>query len=120
MNDKFTDLADLVSEQMGKWYVSFIAFLLVTAWTIYCISTQGSGWWYGTFYNLPLNLVTTLAELWIGFLLAAAANRTEKRNRQLHDKLLQLTEKIEADEQEEMDLLKKNCDRKNTSNPPTS
>jgi hypothetical protein len=36
------------------------------------------GWFTGTAFNFPLNLVTTVAELFIGFLVAAAANRSER------------------------------------------
>lgn len=84
LNERFTDLADIISEGMGKWWVSMIAALLIILWTLYCMFTQGTGWWYGLFYNMPLNLCTTIAELFIGFLIAAAANRVERR----HDQLL--------------------------------
>lgn len=84
LNERFTDLADIISEMMGKWWVSVISALLIMLWTLYCMSTQGPSWWYGQFYNFPLNLVTTIAELFIGFLIAAAANRVERR----HDQLL--------------------------------
>jgi hypothetical protein len=35
------------------------------------------GWFTSTGYNFPLNLITTVAELFIGFLVAAAANRAQ-------------------------------------------
>ncbi len=35
-------------------------------------------WFTSLGYNFPLNLVTTVAELFIGFLVAAATNRAEK------------------------------------------
>jgi hypothetical protein len=34
-------------------------------------------WFTSTGFNFPLNLVTTVAELFIGFLVAAAANRSQ-------------------------------------------
>ena len=34
-------------------------------------------WFTSTGYNFPLNLITTVAELFIGFLVAAAANRAQ-------------------------------------------
>lgn len=85
LNERFTDLADIISEGMGTWPVSTVALVLIIAWTVFCAFTQGPGWWYSPFYNFPLNLVTTIAELFIGFLIAAAANRVERR----HDALLE-------------------------------
>jgi low affinity Fe/Cu permease len=102
INERFTDLADRVSEGMGRWQVSVIAFLLIAGWTISCASTQGPGWWYGLLYNMPLNLTTTGAELFIGFLLAAAANRSERHNKTLLEKIESLAEKIESEEAQEV------------------
>jgi hypothetical protein len=44
-------------------------------------------WFTSTGYNFPLNLVTTVAELYIGFLVGAASNRSE---RNLEDTLAQI------------------------------
>ncbi len=35
-------------------------------------------WFTGTAFNFPLNLVTTVAELYIGFLVGASSNRSER------------------------------------------
>jgi hypothetical protein len=99
-DERFTDVADVVSEGMGRWWVSIVSAILIIGWTVYCMVTQGPGWWYGTFYNLPLNLVTTVAELFIGFLIAAAANRVEKRNGDLQGvqvAILKHVERLVAD-----------------------
>ena len=95
LNERFTDLADIISEGMGRWWVSVVSAILIIGWTIYCIGTQGPGWWYGTFYNLPLNLVTTVIELFVGFLIAAAANRVEKRNKELQETQIAILTHIE-------------------------
>lgn len=129
LDERFTDFADTISEVMGKWWVSVIAFVLIVAWTLYCATTQGPGWWYGTFYNLPLNLVTTCIELFVGFLLASAANRVEHRNksildqqtrmlahnqsmheRQLH--LLELVEQLVEREQTELEHIEHDIEHK--------
>lgn len=83
LDERFTDSADAISEGMGKWQVSVLAALLIIVWTLYCMFTQGPTWWYSQYYNFPLNLVTTVAELFIGFLVAAAANRVERHHNQL-------------------------------------
>lgn len=105
LNDQFTDFADMISEGMGQWWVSVVSAILIIGWTLYCIGTQGPGWWYGTFYNLPLNLVTTVIELFVGFLIAAAANRVEKRNKELQEiqvSILKHIEQIAGGEDEEI------------------
>ncbi len=35
-------------------------------------------WFTSTGFNFPLNLVTTVAELYIGFLVGASSNRSER------------------------------------------
>jgi hypothetical protein len=59
--------------------------VLVVSWTslfaAHVVSANANflpGWFTGTAFNFPLNLVTTVAELFIGFLVAAAANRSER------------------------------------------
>ena len=95
LDERFTDLADIISEGMGRWWVSVVSAILIIGWTFYCLATQGHGWWYGTFYNLPLNLVTTVIELFVGFLIAAAANRVEKRNKELQETQIAILTHIE-------------------------
>jgi low affinity Fe/Cu permease len=81
----FLRVANWVSEAMGR--PTNIAFwlVLVVAWTlIFALGGHdlSSGdflpmWFKSTGYNFPLNLITTVAELFIGFLVAAAANRAQ-------------------------------------------
>ena len=42
-----------------------------------CCAACAEGGGTSTGYNFPLNLITTVAELFIGFLVAAAANRAQ-------------------------------------------
>jgi low affinity Fe/Cu permease len=78
----FERVADYVSAAMGRPTNIIVWLVLVVAWT-------GLGpylakhpflpaWSVSTGWNFPLNLVTTVAELFIGFLVAAASNRSER------------------------------------------
>jgi low affinity Fe/Cu permease len=81
----FLRFANWVSEAMGR--PSNIAFwlVLVVCWTLifalggpYLASGRWLPAWFTSLgYNFPLNLITTVAELFIGFLVAAAANRAQ-------------------------------------------
>jgi low affinity Fe/Cu permease len=53
-------------------------------------------WFTSLGYNFPLNLVTTVAELFIGFLVAAATNRAEKALMQIIDGIAQTIKKTSA------------------------
>ena len=81
----FQRVADRVSYLMGT--PGNIAFWLVVvvAWTaIFATGIVGPNahilpsWFTGPAFNFPLNLVTTVAELFIGFLVGAASNRSER------------------------------------------
>jgi low affinity Fe/Cu permease len=81
----FLKFANWVSEAMGRPTNIAFWFVLVVAWTLVFAlggTYLGSGkwlplWFTSTGYNFPLNLITTVAELFIGFLVAAAANRAQ-------------------------------------------
>jgi hypothetical protein len=77
----FQKVADYVSEAMGR-PANIVAWLVfVIGWT--CLSAFGGprlasgswlpAWFASQGYNFPLNLVTTVAELFIGFLVAGRA-----------------------------------------------
>jgi low affinity Fe/Cu permease len=81
----FDRTADYVSAAMGRPTNIIIWLVLVGGWTIvfatHIVSASANflpGWFTGTAFNFPLNLVTTVAELFIGFLVAAASNRSER------------------------------------------
>jgi low affinity Fe/Cu permease len=82
---RFLQFANWVSEAMGKPTNIVFWFVLVTAWTLVfalggphlASGTWLPSWFTSLGYNFPLNLVTTVAELFIGFLVAAAANREQ-------------------------------------------
>src|SRR6202453_872316 len=81
----FNRIADYVSAAMGRPTNIMIWLVLVVGWTAlfaaHVVSPNANflpSWFTGTAFNFPLNLVTTVAELFIGFLVAAAANRSER------------------------------------------
>jgi low affinity Fe/Cu permease len=81
----FLRFANWISQVMGEPPNIIFWFVIVVLWT--CIFAFGgpklaSGSWLPTWFtsqgfNFPLNLVTTVAELFIGFLVAAATNRAQ-------------------------------------------
>jgi low affinity Fe/Cu permease len=81
----FDRTADYVSAAMGRPANIIVWLVLVGGWTLvfatHIVSANADflpGWFTGTAFNFPLNLVTTVAELFIGFLVAAASNRSER------------------------------------------
>ena len=93
-------------------------FVLVVTWTlIFALGGPklSSGTWLPTWftsqgYNFPLNLITTVAELFIGFLVATAANRAQNALTALLDKIDLQEEQIEATETNVVTLIKENTD----------
>ena len=103
LNERFTDVADWVSSAMGTPINIILWFLAVLAWFLLFAFNPGlqnsnfmPSWFTSLPFNLPLNLITTLAELYIGFLVAAAANRVERHNEQLQAHQIQIIEHLDA------------------------
>jgi low affinity Fe/Cu permease len=81
----FQRIANKVSYGMGTPVSIAVWILLVVVWTVLfatkLVPANGSflpNWFTSTGYNFPLNLVKTVAELYIGFLVGASANRSER------------------------------------------
>jgi low affinity Fe/Cu permease len=81
----FEKVADYVSAAMGRPANIMIWLVAVLGWTLlfaaHIVSANANflpAWFTGTAFNFPLNLITTVAELFIGFLVAAASNRSER------------------------------------------
>jgi low affinity Fe/Cu permease len=81
----FQRLADWTSAAMGRpaniivWLVLVIIWIAIFAAKL--VPADGSflpSWFTGQGFNFPLNLITTVAELFIGFLVAAASNRAQR------------------------------------------
>ncbi len=114
----FDRFADWVSEAMGRPLNIAFWFVLVATWTlIFALGgpklSSGSWlpkWFTSQGYNFPLNLITTVAELFIGFLVATAANRAQNALTALLDKIDLQEQQIEATEATLVTLLKENTD----------
>jgi len=112
----FDRFADWVSEAMGRPLNIAFWFVLVVTWTlIFALGGPklSSGSWLPTWftsqgYNFPLNLITTVAELFIGFLVATAANRAQNALTALLDKIDTQEEQIEATEANLVSLINEN------------
>ncbi len=81
----FQRAADRVSYAMGTPLNIGIWIVIVVGWTLlfalHIVNASGTflpAWFTSTGYNFPLNLVTTVAELYIGFLVGASSNRSER------------------------------------------
>ena len=118
----FQRVADKVSYGMGTPLNIAIWVVLVLGWTLlFALSSSKSiqegtflpAWFTSTGYNFPLNLVTTVAELYIGFLVGASSNRSE---RNLEDTLAQ----IETLEEKLGTLIQENTDLTNRVKMDTS
>ena len=103
VNDKFLKVADFVSWGMGTPTNIFFWVLAVVVWfwlgytrkELFINGNFLPEWFTSTAWNFPLNTITTLAELYIGFLVAAAANRSERELRKIIRELCDTVEKIE-------------------------
>jgi low affinity Fe/Cu permease len=114
----FQRLADYVSAAMGRPTNIMVWLVAVIAWTgIFAFGgphlasgTWLPAWFTSQGFNFPMNLITTVAELFIGFLVAASANRSE---RNLEATLARLSAMEAANgtlEAEQAQLLRENTD----------
>lgn len=131
LNDWFIGIADKVSFGMGSPTNIIFWILMVLIWIALgalnpLLFTNGSflpSWFTSTGWNFPLNTITTLAELYIGFLVAAATNRAERELRKIieHtenvvDSMDEQEKKIVALEQQILDMENKIIDKLNERN----
>ena len=103
INDKFLRIADAVSFGMGTPTNIIFWILAVIVW--FALGSLKSdlfvngdflpAWFTSTAWNFPLNTITTLAELYIGFLVAAATNRAERELRTIIENMKSTVEKVE-------------------------
>lgn len=82
MSDFFQKLADKISIILTTWQNFMIWVVLVVVWIALGPYLQNHdflpGWFISNGFNFPLNTVTTLAELYIGFLLGINSARIQK------------------------------------------
>lgn len=106
LNERFVDVADFISYAIGTpanigfWLFAVFAWIAAGPW----ISGHNflPDWFTSNAFNFPLNTVTTLAELYIGFLVAAATNRSEKALKLI---LNHVTDTVDRDEELEKNIV---------------
>lgn len=103
LNEKFLKIADAVSFGMGTptniifWILAVVVWFVLgaTRQQMFTQDTFLPAWFTSTSWNFPLNTITTLAELYIGFLVAAATNRAERELRRIIEHIQETLEKVE-------------------------
>ena len=98
----------------GEWVrpqTSLFGYLLSLSglpWAIHNANyLQGETFWFtSNAWNFPLNTITTLAELYIGFLVAAAANRSERALRKMIEHTKQTVDRVEEINSKQNEILK--------------
>lgn len=95
LNDRFTDIADKISEKLGTWQFFAFCFLMLLVWV-----SSGPSMHFSDTWQLVANTPTTWIELFQEIIILAAANRIEKRNRGLQEHQEVVLEKIESIEEQ--------------------
>ncbi|MCU1464502.1 MAG: hypothetical protein JWM72_430 [Actinomycetia bacterium] len=97
----FVRVADRVSYAMGTWQNIVVWIILVGTWfalgPYLAHHSVLPAWFTSNNFNFPLNTVTTIAELYIGFLVGASTNRTERHNRNQADRMEALEQLIHTE-----------------------
>jgi low affinity Fe/Cu permease len=113
----FLRFCDWTSEVMGEPPNIIFWLVLVVGWTLMfatgIVKPDASflpSWFTGTAYNFPLNLLTTVAELFIGFLVAAAANRSQRVLSTIIDGIRTMLDKVESGVEGQRTLIQQNLD----------
>jgi low affinity Fe/Cu permease len=114
----FQRVADWTSAAMGRPTNIMIWLVAVIAWTL-TFALGGphiaSGdwlpaWFTSQGFNFPLNLITTVAELFIGFLVGAASNRSERNLETTLGRIEQLERAADEQAKTILALLRSNTD----------
>jgi low affinity Fe/Cu permease len=114
----FQRVADYVSAAMGRPTNIMVWLVAVIAWTgVFAFGgphlasgTWLPAWFTSQGFNFPMNLITTVAELFIGFLVAASANRSERNLEATLARLATMEEANGTLEAEQAELLRENTD----------
>lgn len=114
-NERFVDFADKVSYGIGTpLNIGFWIFIVIVWFVIFIVHPELANknfmpaWFTSTSFNFPLNSVTTLMELYIGFLVAAATNRAQRALTKLFNHMLHMVEQQDRMEKNMVELLNEN------------
>ena len=118
MNALFLKIADKISYGMGTpanimfWLVAVIVWVLLGALNskLFTGSNFLPAWFISTGWNFPLNIVTTVLELYIGFFVAAASNRSERNLENIINHVNDVVTKFEIMEENQSALEQKILD----------
>jgi low affinity Fe/Cu permease len=114
----FQRVADWTSAAMSRPANIMIWLVAVIAWTV-TFALGGShiasgdwlpAWFTSQGFNFPLNLVTTVAELFIGFLVGAASNRSERNLEATLGRIEQLEQSMDEQAKTSLALLRSNTE----------
>jgi len=114
LNEKFIRIADVVSWGMGTptniafWILAVVVWFALgyTQRELFARGDFLPDWFTSNAWNFPLNTITTLAELYIGFLVAAAANRSERALRKMIEHTKQTVDRVEEINSKQNEILK--------------
>lgn len=114
----FQRAADWTSAAMGRpanimiWLVAVIVWTLTFALGGPHIASGGwlPAWFTSQGFNFPLNLITTVAELFIGFLVGAASNRSERNLEATLGRIEQLERSADEQSRASLALLRSNTE----------
>lgn len=114
-NERFVNFADKVSYGIGTpQNIGFWLFACFLWFAIFVINPRLAQvnfmptWFTSTSFNFPLNTVTTLMELYIGFLVAAATNRSQRALTKLFNHMIHIMDQQDRMEKNMMELLSEN------------
>lgn len=102
LNQRFVKLADKVSYAMGTpanigfWIVAVVGWIALGPYLAH--HNFLPDWFTSNGFNFPLNTVTTLAELYIGFLVAAATNRSQKALTDMIQSIEEIVQRIDTND----------------------
>jgi low affinity Fe/Cu permease len=110
----FQRAADKVSYGMGTPTNIMVWVILVAAWIAmgpyFAHHSFLPAWFTSNGFNFPLNTVTTIAELYIGFLVGASSNRSERNLEATLSRIEQFEISSQTVEKQQSDLLQANTD----------
>ncbi len=111
-NDYFVDFADKVSYGIGTpLNIGFWIFATAVWFAIFILNPKLAhksfmpSWFTSNSFNFPLNTVTTLMELYIGFLVAAATNRAQRALTKLFNHMLHVVEQQDRMERDMVTMI---------------
>jgi len=103
LRERFVNFADRVSYGMGLPSNIMFWFVLLVVWTGLGPTIAHTHWlpeWFtSSAWNFPLNTITTIIEMFVGFLIAASNNRQERHLFTVLERIEQLEQKILDDEE---------------------